>query len=292
MRWLKSLFKFREQSDGDGEMIKPFLEHMEDLRWTIVRMLVTQVITTVLAFWFRVDLVHILKAPLQRLDPVPHLVSPGIADSFIISLELAFFAGLALAFPFHVYAVARFVLPALTKKERHYLVPGIGAGFLFFLAGAYLAYQYILPATLEFFWKDAQGVELTPLWTWKAYFSFAVWLCFGFGALCEVPVIVVMLAMLGLVSFQFLRRTRPYAYTGILILGAVIAPTPDPMMLMAMSMPILLMYEACIWVVWLIDRRKRTGEGARADGPDQMSLLAFLIFGGVACRGERAVGRM
>src|SRR6185369_12159364 len=98
-----------------------------------------------------------------------------------------------------VYAVAKFVLPALTRKERGYLLPGIGAGFLFFLGGVYVAYQHILPATLEFFWKDAQGVELTPLWTWKAYFSFAVWLCFGFGALCEVPVIVVVLAMLGLV---------------------------------------------------------------------------------------------
>lgn len=246
MRWLKNLFRFREESD-DG-LVKPFLDHMEDLRWTIIQMAVVQIITTGLALWFRADLMRILKAPLLRLDPVPLLVSPGIADALIISLELAFFAGLALAFPFHVYAVARFVLPALTRKERRFLLPGIAGGFLFFLGGVYVAYQYVLPSTLEFFWNDARAVDLTPLWTWKAYFSFAVWLCFGFGALCEVPVIVVVLAKLGLVNYQLLRRTRPYACTLILVVAAIVVPTPDPMTFITMALPILLMYGACIWV--------------------------------------------
>jgi sec-independent protein translocase protein TatC len=284
MRWLKNLFRFREES-GDG-LVKPFLDHMEDLRWTIIQMAVVQVITTGMALWFRKELMQVLKTPLLRLDPVPQLMSPGIADALIISLELAFFAGLALAFPFHVYAVARFIVPALTRQERRSLLPGIAAGFLFFLGGVYVAYQYILPSTLEFFWKDALAVGLDPLWTWKAYFSFAAWLSLGFGALCEVPVIVVVLAKLGLVNFQLLSRTRPYACTLILIVAAIVAPTPDPMTFITMALPILLMYEACIWVVWMLERRRGESDGSRGDS-GHLSLLGLLIFGRIAWPGRK-----
>jgi hypothetical protein len=97
MSWLNRFFKLREKTDGDD--IKPFLEHVEDLRWTLIRMALIQVTTMAGSLYFRIDLIHLLKAPLFKLNPVPTLMTTGIADSFIISLELAFFAGLALAFP-------------------------------------------------------------------------------------------------------------------------------------------------------------------------------------------------
>jgi sec-independent protein translocase protein TatC len=175
----------------------------------------------------------------------------------MISLELAFFAGIAMAFPFHVYFVAQFVLPALTRKERKLLLPGIFGAFLLFLAGVTVAYRWILPSTIAFFYHDAAAAHLKVMWTWNAYFSFAAWLCFGFGLLCELPVIVILLGALGIVSFAFLSKTRPFGYTIILILAAVIAPTPDPVTFVTLSVPIVLLYEACIWVVWLLDRRRK-----------------------------------
>ena len=260
MSWLRKFFKFREKSDGD--VVKPFLEHMEDMRWTIIKVVVVQVIAMIVAFYYRQDMMRLLQEPLAVVDPLlpQKLITTGIADSFIISLELAFFTGIALAFPFHVYFVADFVLPALTRRERRLLLPGIAAGFALFLAGVYVAYQWILPATLEFFYKDAQVMQVNPLWTWRAYFSFSAWLCFGFGVMCEVPAVVIVLALLGFVSFELLNRTRPYAYTIILILSAVIAPTPDPMTFITLALPVLAMYEICIWVVWLMDRRRRRKE--------------------------------
>ncbi|MDB6173216.1 MAG: Sec-independent protein translocase protein TatC [Chthoniobacteraceae bacterium] len=257
MSWLTKFFKFREKSDG--EVVKPFLDHMEELRWTIIKMVVVQVLAMIIAFYFRKDLVHILQLPLAKVDPsLPgKLIITGIADSFIISLELSFFTGIALAFPFLVYFIAEFVLPALTRKERKFLAPGILTAFLLFLTGVSVAYKVILPATIAFFWKDAQEMQFTTMWTWNAYFSFSAWLCFGFGLMCEVPVIVIVLALLGFVSFSLLNRTRPYAYTLILVLSAVIAPTPDPMTFITLSIPIVAMYESCIWVVYLLDRRKR-----------------------------------
>ena len=99
--------------------------------------------------------------------------------------------------------------------------------------------------------------------------------------------IVVVLARLGLVSFRLLQRTRPYAYTGILILAAIVAPTPDPVMFLTMAMPILLMYETCIWVVWLLDRRARRNEALESDRSEYFSLFAFLVFGRLAHRERR-----
>jgi sec-independent protein translocase protein TatC len=256
MSWLSKFFKFREKSDGD--IVKPFLDHMEDLRWTIVKMIVVQIVMMVLSFYFRKDLMHFLRLPLHKVDPdLPNqLIITNIAGSFLISLELAFFAGIALAFPFHVYFIAEFVLPALTRKERKYLLPGIVAAFILFLAGVVVAYLWILPSTIGFFFHDAKQMEFKTMWTWDAYFSFAAWLCFGFGLLCELPVIVILLGLLGFVDFKFLSKTRPFAYVIILILAAVIAPTPDPLTFVALSIPIVILYEACIWVVWLIGRRR------------------------------------
>jgi sec-independent protein translocase protein TatC len=266
MSWLKQLFKFRESSDGD--IVKPFLEHMEDLRWTILKMAFVQIVTMIGSFWFRTDLMELLQRPLAQVDPrLPDtLITTGIADSFIISLELAFFAGLAIAFPFHVYFIADFVLPALTKREKSTLLPAIAAGFGLFLAGVVVAYMFILPATLAFFWKDAQAVHIRPMWTWRAYFSFCAWLCFGFGLLCELPVVVLVLAALGLVDASLLRKTRPYAITIILVLTIVIAPTPDPMTFITLAAPVVALYELCIWIVWALDRRK--GKGPPDESPE------------------------
>jgi sec-independent protein translocase protein TatC len=260
MNWLKKFLNFREKSDGD--IVKPFLDHMEDLRWTIIKMLVVQIVMMVVSFYFRHDLMDLLRAPLYKVDPAlpDQLIITNIAGSFLISLELAFFAGIAMAFPFHVYFVAQFVLPALTRKERGYLLPGIFGAFLLFLAGVIVSYLWILPSTIGFFFHDAHEAHLKVMWTWNAYFSFAAWLCFGFGLLCELPVIVILLGLLGFVDFRFLSKTRPFGYTIILILAAVIAPTPDPVTFVTLSVPIVLLYEACIWVVWLIGRRRKRQE--------------------------------
>lgn len=267
MSALSKFFKFREKSDGD--VIKPFLDHMEELRWTIIKMIVIQILAMIISFYFRKDLMDLLRLPLAKIDPTlpDQLIITNIAGSFLISLELAFFAGIALAFPFHVYFVAEFVLPALTRRERKFLLPSIFGAFFLFLGGVVVSYLWILPSTIGFFYKDAKDMHFKTMWTWDAYFSFSAWLCFGFGLLCELPVIIVVLGLLGFVNFKLLSKTRPFGYTGVLILAAIIAPTPDPLTFVTLSVPIIILYELCIWVVWFIDRR-RARETTLPDFPD------------------------
>src|SRR4051812_10883380 len=109
---LRSIFKFREAPES--ETSKPFLEHLEDLRWTIVKVALTLAIAMIVCFAFRSELVRILQAPLRVVDPqVGSLRALGITDSITISFHLAFYAGIVISFPLLLYFLAEFVLPAL-----------------------------------------------------------------------------------------------------------------------------------------------------------------------------------
>ena len=257
MSWLTKFFQFREKSDGD--IIKPFLDHMEDLRWTLIKMGLSLVAGMAVAFFFVNDLMYFVQQPLDAVDPGLRgkIVTRTIAEPFIISIMLAFFAGITLSLPFLGYFAISFILPALTRQEKRFLFPGILASFSLFITGALVSYFYILPQTLRFFWQYSHKMQVEILWEWKDYISFCAWLTIGFGLLCQLPVVMIALALLGLIDFRFLSSTRPYAVTVILILAAVVAPTPDPITFLSLGAPIVLLYEACIWIVWLLDKRKR-----------------------------------
>jgi sec-independent protein translocase protein TatC len=269
MFWLiksfKKLFKFREnkyREKSHDDVVKPFLDHMEDLRWVLIKILVTLVISMAISFFFVHDLMALLERPMLMVAPElkEKIITSKITDPFVISLMVAFFGGIVLALPFLGYFVLSFVLPALTQKEKKFLFPGIFASFCLFLSGVLVSYYYILPKTLRFFYDYAKSMHVTPLWDWKDYISFCAWLSIGFGLLCQLPVVMVFLAFLGIVDFRFLSATRPYAITVILVLGAIVAPTPDPVTFVTLAMPIILLYEVCIWIVWLIDRSRAKAE--------------------------------
>jgi sec-independent protein translocase protein TatC len=269
MNWLRRIFDFRDQrhqrtgAAGDdehsGDVVKPFLEHLEDLRGTLFKMAFTIVIGMVIAFCFRNSLMVLLTAPLAKLNPPVKLIALDFIGPFMMSLKMSFYAGIVLSFPFLLYFVAEFVLPALTRKERKMLLPGILIGFVLFACGVVLAYELILPRTLE--WLQHYAVELqmeTDRVEVGKYFSIVSNLCLACGFLCEVPIVVIGLALVGVVGYHLLARTRAYVMTLILIVVAIIAPTPDPVMFISLALPVLIIYEACIWIVWLIER-KRTG---------------------------------
>ena len=251
---LRNFFKFREIPET--ETAKPFLEHLEDLRWTIVKIVITLVVAMVLCFTFRGTLTQILQRPLQQLDGrIRTLQSLGITDSLTISFSLAFYAGIVLAFPLLLYFVAEFVLPALTAVEKRLLLPAITASFALFLLGVVACYFWLLPKTVLFFFNDAQSLGWTPSWTVREYYSFVTRFTIGFGLAFELPVVVLVLVRFGLMTYELMARTRPYAVVLIFIFAALITPTPDVLTLLAMGLPMYLLYEACIWIAWLTQRR-------------------------------------
>jgi len=254
---LKRFFDFRESRDE----AKPFLAHLEDLRGTIFKMAAALVLGMILCFIFRGELAAIVQRPLIAVDPVraANLQSLGVADSFTISLDLAFYGGMIVSFPFLLVFLAEFVLPALTPKEKRMLFPASFVGFGLFLGGVAFSYLVVLPQTLEFFFRDAKSMNWQPTWTVREYYSFTTQFVISFGLAFELPVAVLLLVKLGIVDYALLSRTRAFAVVIIFILAAVITPTSDFLTLLLMGGPMYLLYELCIWIAWLMERR-RSGE--------------------------------
>src|ERR1043166_4595419 len=251
---LRDIFKFRDSPES--ETSKPFLEHLEDLRWTIVKVALTLSVAMIACFAFRSTLVHVLQAPLRNLgSQVGTLKALGITDSIVISFHLAFYAGIVLSFPLLLYFLAEFVLPALTAVEKRFLLPAIFVSFALFLLGVLVCYFWLLPKTILFFFRDTESLGWTPNWTVQQYYSFATRFTLGFGLAFELPVVVLALVRFGLITYKFMARTRPYAIVLILILGTIIAPAPDLLTLIAMGLPMCLLYESCIWIAWMMERR-------------------------------------
>jgi len=252
---LQNIFKFRDLPDS--ETSKPFLEHLEDLRWTVVKMAGTLVLAMIVCFGFRGLLVRVMQAPLRHLDPqVAALKALGITDSLVISFHLAFYAGIVLSFPLLLYFVAEFVLPALTAVEKRFLLPAILVSFGLFLLGVLVCYFWLLPKTILFFFRDTQSLGWAPTWTVQQYYSFVTKFILGFGLAFELPVVVLALVYFGLLTYKFMARTRPYAVVLIFVLATIIAPTPDLLTLIAMGLPMCLLYESCIWIAWFMEGRK------------------------------------
>lgn len=246
---LKDVFRFRDLPDS--ETSKPFLEHLEDLRRMVVKMVIALVLAMILCFAFRSELVRIMQAPLNEIGPeIGTLRALGVTDSMTISFRLAFYAGIVLSFPLLIYFFAEFVLPALTAIEKRLLFPAVLMSFVLFLGGVLFCYFWLLPKTILFFFRDTQSLGWIPAWTVQEYYSFATRFTLGFGLAFELPVVVLALLRLGLITHEFMKRTRPYAVVLIFILASIITPTPDVLTLLAMGLPMYGLYESCIWLAW------------------------------------------
>ncbi len=251
---IRNFFKFREVPES--ESAKPFLEHLEDLRWTVVKMAITLFAAMILSFAFRGTLVRLMQRPLHAVDPkIGALRALGITDSMTISFSLAFYAGIVLSFPILLYFLAEFVLPALTAIEKRLLLPAIFVSFGLFLAGVATCYFWLLPKTILFFFNDTQSLGWQPAWTVQEYYSFVTRFTIGFGLAFELPVVVLALVRFGLVTYALMARTRPYAIVLIFVLAAVITPTPDMLSMVAMGAPMYVLYESCIWIAWFMQRK-------------------------------------
>src|SRR4030095_3702720 len=221
MNW-RRFFDFRQLRDEP----KPFLEHIEDLRRTLIKMLVVLAVMMGVAFAFQKRIVELIERPLLAFDPErTSLTNFGVADPLTIAIELSFYAGLVMAFPFLVLFLGEFVLPALTQKERRMLYPAAAVSFALFTAGVLFAYYWVLPPTLDYFFNYSRWLNWRPQWSVREYFSFTTQFVVSFGLAFELPLAVLLLVKLEILSHEVLQRTRAFAAVIILFLAAVITPT-------------------------------------------------------------------
>lgn len=282
MALLDFLGKRKQTNDEGGEM--SFIDHLEELRWHIIRSVIAVIIGAVVVFIFIRDVVNdILFAPArpnfvtaQWFCTLGRKIGLGeglcfgnvevkflettMTGQFVSSFTLAFICGFIVAFPYIFWEFWKFVRPALSKEEIK-RTRGIifWVSFLFFLGVAF-GYFILTPFMVNFYftYKLSDLIEIKP--TFSDYLENLTYTTVGVGILFQLPLLVLILSKVGFITARFLRKYRRHALVVILIIAAIITPTTDPFSLTIVTIPLYILYEASISVAARVEKRKAKKE--------------------------------
>jgi sec-independent protein translocase protein TatC len=199
----------------------------------------------VFCYAFAEAIFDILAAPLLKMmPPGGSLIFTSVAEAFFTYMKVAFIAGLILASPFVLYQIWAFVAPGLYRNEKKYVVPFVFAGSFFFAPGIFFGYYVAIPVGFKFLLGFATDL-IKPMPSMKEYLSFSIKFLLAFGIVFEFPVVLVLLARIGVVDAKTLARHRKYAILLIFIFAAVMTP-PDLISQVLMALPLMGLYELSI----------------------------------------------
>lgn len=217
-------------------------------------------------------LVGVKKVPASALKDIT-LQATAPLEQFFTNIKLSAFAAVVLAFPIIAWQLYRFVAPGLYKKERNAFLPFLIASPVLFLMGAALVYYVMLPFVLWFSLSQqiiGDGVKVVLQTRVSEYLTLVTTLLLAFGLSFQLPVVLSLGGLAGLVDSKMLRGGRRYAIVAVFVVAAIVTP-PDPISQITLAVPLCLLYEVSIWCVWLIERRRKKEEDAEA-GTDIVSV--------------------
>lgn len=243
------------------EVRMTFIEHLEELRRRLLWSLAAIAVCFIFTYSFSKQIFDILMQPIIRnLPQGSTLIFTKPAEGFTTYLKVAFFAAIVLALPFILYQLWRFVAPALYKHERQIAIPFILFGTVFFGIGAAFCYFIAAPPAFKFLLSEYSSQYVKAFPSIGEALSFFMALILGFGIVFEFPLIVFVLAKLGIVDADMLKRKRRIAILINTVAAAVITPTTDAFSMMLMLVPLLAFYELGILVAWVFGKKKeKTG---------------------------------
>ena len=242
-----------------SEQKATFWDHLDVLRWTILRSLVAVVVFAVAAFCMKDWLFMVVLAPTSsdfitfRLMHTPpfqlHLINTGLTEQLMTHMRTAAYAGLLCASPYVFYQLFGFVSPGLYQNERRAAFRIVGAAYVMFLVGTLVCYFIIFPITVRFLGTYQVSTDVTNMLTLQSYTDTLVSMCLVIGLVFELPVVSFILGRMHLLSGQLMRHYRRHAIVAILVVAAIITPTTDIFTLVLVSLPIWLLYEVSIFIV-------------------------------------------
>ncbi len=238
-----------------------FLEHLEELRRRLFYALGGIAVGSVIAGIF---INFIIEDLLLRPALAAHLKLQNFRPfgQPFLYFKVIFIAGIIIAFPFVLYQLWKFIAPGLYEHERRWVRSVTTATSFCFFAGVAFAYFVLLPGMMNF--AASFGTEkIANIIDINEYFGFVTLLILASGIIFELPVVSFILARIGLLTSEFMRRYRRHSIVAILILAAVLTPTPDPINQVIFAIPLFALYELSIWIVRLIERRNAIGAVAQ-----------------------------
>ena len=242
-------------TSGDRKAEMSFWEHLDVLRGALIRVLAVVLALSCLGLAFKEPLFKVILAParpdffiyrLLGMDFGMTLINVDISAQFVIHLRASVVAGFILSFPYLVWEIWRFVLPALYAGEKKAVRRTFLLSSVLFYVGAAVGYFIVLPLCLQFFMGYSISPDITNTATLRSYMSMFSSLVLLMGIAFEFPSAILLLSMLGIVDRPLLRRGRKYAFVALLIIAAFITPTGDPLSMLLLAAPLYLLYELSI----------------------------------------------
>lgn len=246
------LRRFSELEQG------PLLSRLEDLRARLIRIMVVIFAVFCLTFAFAQQLLHWLCQPLTAALPagVQALHFKGPLEVFVAYVQVSFMTATCLAAPLLISQIWAFVKPALPDTDHSMAGPFFVSALLLFVSGVSFCFYVIMPTALSFLLAMGEGVA-TPTIMVADYVGMTTLMLLGFGVVFQLPLLVILLERLGVVNIATLQKSRAYVLVGILVVAAIVTPTPDPFSQLAMGGPMYVMFEISLIIIKFLQRKER-----------------------------------
>jgi len=235
----------------------PLTAHLQELRKRLIFSFIAVGIGFVICYAFADSLFEILAKPLLKIMPAGGaLIFTSVAEAFFTYMKIGFIAGIILASPFILYQIWAFIAPGLYRHEKGYIVPFVLGGSLFFTLGVLFGYFVAIPVGFRFLLGYATDF-IKPMPSMKEYLTFTIKFLLAFGLVFEFPVVLVLLARIGIVDSKMLARQRRYAILLVFILAAVVTPSPDLLTQVLTAIPLIGLYELSILLSRIFGKKKK-----------------------------------
>jgi sec-independent protein translocase protein TatC len=256
-----------DQQGTNAEM--PFLDHLEELRWRILKMLGALVVVFIIVFAVifssHVDVIDILVTPIKPYLHGKNLVFTHVVDPFTILLQITGVISLALASPVIGYQLWAFLAPALNEREKKMITPVLTFGSALFLSGVAFCVWVFIPQTMRLM-ELLPTKSLTAMYTADEYFGFLFMTAIAFGAMFELPVVMLIATYIGIVTPKFFTKYRRHAFVACLFLCELVTPGDLIVSTLILFVPVYGLYEVGVLASWFVyrAREKRLAQELRA----------------------------
>lgn len=242
----------------------PFTSHLEELRSRLIRIFAVIGILFIVCYFFKEKLFNVLTIPLAVSMPDNStMIFTSLPEAFFTYLKVSFFAAIFLSSPYILYQIWKFISPGLYESEKKYVFPFVFFSTIFFVGGSLFAYFVVFPFGFKFFL--AFGTEfIRPMLSIREYLSFSFKLLLAFGIIFELPILMFFLSRVGLVNSRTLITKRKYAILLVFVVAALFTP-PDVVTQVLMALPLMLLYEASVWVVKMGEKKAISEEEVPQD---------------------------
>jgi len=245
----------KDEKLAEGTLIS----HLLELRDRLLRAVAAIVIAFIPAAIYRNEIFERLAKPLiSQLRPGSSLIATTVTGAFLVPFKVAFLVAVFAAMPWVLYQIWAFVAPGLYRHEKRFAVPLLVSAIVLFYGGALFAYFFIMPVAFHFLMGTGpSSVKSMP--DINNTIDFLVRLFLAFGAAFEIPVVVVLLTLTGLVPIEKLVRARGYVVIGIFVVAAILTP-PDPFSMLLMAVPMWMLYEGGVFMARMMSRQRKAGQ--------------------------------